>query len=156
LFSDADQDDWVSPGDTLYYEITVVNDGVGTTPQLRMADAPDPNTRLLVGSVKAIGGVIVQGNHAGDDQVTVAVTPLISGTQATVSFQVVVSSSITTTQLHNQAFITLMNPDGQPSGQAPLASDDPDTTAVADATLTPLTEPVVALRPSLFLPLVNR
>jgi hypothetical protein len=103
-----------------------------------------------------IGGVIIQGNDAGDDQVIVDITPLIRGANATISLQVVVNSPSSLTQLQNQALVTILNPDGQPSGQPPLASDDPDTAAPNDATITPLTEPALQIRTTIFLPLIYK
>src|SRR4030095_15182749 len=82
LYADADNDNLVSAGDRLFYVITVLNNGLGTAPPLRLHDSPDPHTNLIPGSVRVIGGVVTQGNQPGDTQVLVEISPLRSGTNA--------------------------------------------------------------------------
>jgi uncharacterized repeat protein (TIGR01451 family) len=155
LFQDADGDDAVSAGDTLLYELKLVNTGTGTAAQVRLTDQPDPNTRLITGSVKTIGGVIGQGNNPGDGQVLVDVSPLLAGAYAVVSFQVRVEPQAGVTHLQNQALATVIDPGGEPSGQAPLVSDDPATAQRDDPTVTPLAAPLPPSGSTLFLPLIR-
>jgi uncharacterized repeat protein (TIGR01451 family) len=155
LFQDADADDAVSPGDTLFYEIRMINTGAGGALQLRLEDRPDPNTSLRPGSVSVLGGVVVQGNGAADAQVVVTLDPLPAGAAAAVSFQVSVASAPGIRQLHNQAWVSMVDEAGHPMGQAPFGSDDPATASPHDPTMTPLGN---SLRPAgsiLFLPLIH-
>jgi hypothetical protein len=103
-----------------------------------------------------IGGVVVQGNQAEDREVAVTITPLISGAYATISLEVVVGSAISVAQLQNQALVSILDAEGQPSGQAPLVSDDPDTAMPNDPTLTPLMEPAASPGSPIFLPLIQK
>jgi hypothetical protein len=155
LFADADNNNLVSPGDTLLYTIQVVNRGTDTTPRLRLADGLDPNTQLVAGAVRIIGGVVVQGNDAADEQVIVEITPLIGGASATMSLQARVTANTQASQLENQAVVTFVTAEGQPSDQPPLFSDDPDTGMLDDATITPLMDLSAQPRSLLFLPLVG-
>jgi uncharacterized repeat protein (TIGR01451 family) len=155
FFADADQNDLVSAGDTVLYTIQIVNQGSTLTPRLRLEDALDPNTTLVPGSVRVIGGVVVQGNGAQDEQVIVEITPLISGANATVSLQALVVAAESQGQLHNQAVVHLLTDAGQPSDQPPLHSDDPDTATPQDATITPLLESPAQPPASLFLPMIG-
>lgn len=155
LFHDADADNVVSPGDVLFYEIKIVNSGAGTAPEMRLEDQPDSNTRLISGSVQAIGGTIIQGNGADDSYVIMSVDPLPSGATAAISFRVSVDPASGATHLQNQAWVSLVDEDGQPTGQAPLASDDPATDTPNDPTLTPLGESLLIQESILFLPFIQ-
>src|SRR6476620_9637297 len=66
LFVDADANGVPSPGDTLLYQITIQNTGSGAAPGLKLSDVPDPNTKLVVGSVQTSQGQLTTGNTAGD------------------------------------------------------------------------------------------
>jgi uncharacterized repeat protein (TIGR01451 family) len=155
FFTDADENNQVSPGDTILYIIQGVNVGRETTPHLRVTDALDPNTQLVAGSVKVIGGVVVQGNGADDRGVTVKIPPLNPGASAAISLQVQVMNPGSDQYLHNQALVHFLTADGQPSGQPPRLSDDPDTALPDDATTTPLMDAVAQPGSSLFLPLIH-
>jgi uncharacterized repeat protein (TIGR01451 family) len=156
LFIDADQNNAVSSGDTLLYEIRVLNSGMGTAPPVRLEDRPDANTRLVVGSVRTIGGVIGQGNGTGDTQVVTDISPLLQGAYAIVTLRVLIEPQAGVISLQNQAIVTPLDGSGQPTGQTPLVSDDPATTDISDPTVTLLGESLVQSEKKLFLPLISK
>jgi uncharacterized repeat protein (TIGR01451 family) len=155
-YDDADGDAVVSPGDILFYEIRIVNRGVGTIPALRLEDQPDVNTPLIPGSVQVIGGAIVTGNGAEDNQVVVNIDPLVGGAAAAVSFRVRVEPAPGVTHVQNQAWVSFVDGAGEPTGQPPLPSDDPATAAPHDPTITPLGAAGATLESIFFLPLIQR
>ncbi len=154
LFTDADSDDNVSAGDTLLYALSIQNTGDGAAQQVRIEDEPDPNTVLIMGSVRTNQGSVTEGNVAGDKRVVIVIDRLESGASATMSLQVMIDRPTNVAELQNQARITF-NPNGNPGGQTTVMSDDPDTQTPFDATITPLDTPLVQTE-KLFLPLVQR
>ena len=134
LIDDADGDGVPSPGDTLQYQITLVNHGNGAASGLTFADTPDPNTALVSGSVQASQGTVLRGNAPGDGDVDVNLTTLLGGAGATVSFNVVVRTALlpSVTQVSNQGIVSCRE-------LPPLPTDDPDTAAMGDPTATPIT-----------------
>ena len=56
LFADADNNGVPSPGDTLLYQVTIQNIGNAAATGMKFTDVPDPNTRLVVGSVQTSQG----------------------------------------------------------------------------------------------------
>ena len=152
LFSDADLNNLVSPGDKLLYTLSLSNPGQGAAQQLQLADTLDPNTTLVAGTVKTDQGSITQGNRPGDERVLVALDTLAPGARISVNFQVSIKAQAQETQVQNQAIATFSNADGGPTGQTVVISDDPDSPAPADATITPLNGHPP--RPTVFLPFV--
>ena len=132
LLTDADASGAPSPGDTLRYTIAVRNIGNGRATQVVLADTPDPNTTLVAGSVTTTLGTVTLGNGPGDRSVSVSIGALPSAGSATITFQVVVADPLPENirQVANQAL---------GSGNFPTTpSDDPDTPAANDPTITPL------------------
>jgi|GEM_PF-3243565 len=153
LFTDADSDDHVSAGDTLLYAISIQNIGDGAALQVRLEDEPDPNTTLITGSVRTNKGSVTEGNAPGDKRVVIAIDRLESGASATMSLQVTINQPISVAELHNQARITFIQSEN-PGGQATVMSDDPDTLALSDATITGIDANLMQAT-KLFLPLVQ-
>ncbi|MFN8486441.1 MAG: hypothetical protein U0350_02550 [Caldilineaceae bacterium] len=156
LFNDADNNNLVSPGDKLLYAITVVNAGNATAHQIQIADIPDPNTTLLVGTVKLDKGVISQGNNAGDDRVRITLDSLAPGERALLSLQVSINTQVNDTQVQNQAVATFADTVSGSSDQTVALSDDPDTKEPLDATVTPLNGNQPRPQTKLFLPFIFR
>jgi uncharacterized repeat protein (TIGR01451 family) len=138
LWLDADANEEVSAGDTLFYEIKIVNDSPARVTDLRIQDIPDAATTLRSGTVKTDRGAVVTGNSGGDTQVVVEIGTLEGGEAVKLGLQVLIRSDSAVQQVENQAEVTFRMP---ASGRDELfftLSDDPDTPAVLDATVTPL------------------
>ena len=153
LFTDADSDDHVSAGDTLLYALSIQNIGDSAALQVRLEDEPDANTTLTVGSVRTNKGSVTEGNTPGDKRVVIAIDRLEGGASATMSLQVTINRPISVAELQNQARITFIQ-SGNPGGQATVMSDDPDTPALSDATITGIDANLMQAQ-KLFLPLIQ-
>ncbi|MEZ4613895.1 MAG: hypothetical protein R2867_00070 [Caldilineaceae bacterium] len=153
LFIDADEDGVVSAGDTLIYLIQLRNHGNQTFQNLLLEDRPDRNTRLLPGTVQASAGTISSGNQSGNTLVNVTIATLAPQSTVQISFQVEIEQQSNAFVLTNQATLRLADSSGSPGGQRQIASDDPNTAAPDDATLTPLGSNPTR---TLYLPLVTR
>jgi len=132
LFVDADGNGVPSPGDTLLYQFDFTNSGNGAFTDVTAADTPDPNTMLVVGSVRISQGTITSGNNPGDTAIAIDVGTIPGrGGRVTGSFLATINSPLPpgVTQVSNQATGTTF---GFPSG----ATDDPDTPAPRDPTVT--------------------
>lgn len=134
LYIDADENGVPSPGDTILYEITIVNSGNSPATQVVFADTLDHHTTLVTGTVSSSLGVILSGNKPGDTDVSVDVGILLgAGTSVDVGYQAKIRNPIPANVDHiqNQGIVT--------SSELPAVStDDPDTDAVGDATVTSL------------------
>jgi uncharacterized repeat protein (TIGR01451 family) len=130
---DVDQSGAPSPGDTLAYTITISNQGNQPATGVQLTDRLDPLTQLIVGSVQTSEGTVRTGNTPGDTTVEVALATLAPGATATITLQSALTSTLppTATQISNQGQVVATN------AQATL-TDDPTTTTVGDATITPL------------------
>lgn len=134
LFDDSPSGDGVpSPGDVLQYTVVITNTGQATAEGIVFTDTPDPNTALVVGSVTTTQGVIPQGNTPGDTTVTVDIGDILPGVSVTINFRVTIANPIPegVTSVANQGLVSGANVPNTPS-------DDPDTPAVDDPTITPL------------------
>ena len=153
LFIDADSDQSVSAGDTLFYRVTIKNSGNGPATGIVFENTPDPNTTLIVGTVQASQGIIVAGNNGNERRALVDVGVLAGGGgSVTISLQVRVNDSIPVSELHNQAILRLDSPIAS-GAQLVIESDDPDTKESADSTTTPISSVTVQKN---YLPLVQR
>ena len=135
LFTDGDGDGVPSPGDTLLYRIEVVNDGNIAATGASLTDNLDPNTALQVGSVQVSQGTITSGNSAGNDHVSVDIgTVAGGGGRFVVTFLAVIRNPLPpgVTQVANQAIGA--------SNELPfVVTDDPNTLALNDSTVTAVT-----------------
>jgi uncharacterized repeat protein (TIGR01451 family) len=154
LFADVDEDGLVSPGDTLLYQLHLHNVGGRALQQLVIDDQVDGHTTLIPGTVHSSHGTVAQGNRTSDTRIVVTLDTLAPGTTIDIAFQVQINAQAITAVLVNQATVSFLDFSGPPQGQAgQQASDDPDTTAPSDATLTPLGVP---LEQQLYLPWIAR
>ncbi len=87
LYTDANHDGLVSPGDTLLYKVTIANVGSSVVTDVVYNDNLDPNTALQVGSVQVLTGTVTQGNTAGDHSVQVVVGDLLPGQSVEISYR---------------------------------------------------------------------
>ena len=126
LADDADGDTVVSPGDTLLYEVTVVNTGSGPAGEVVMDDPLPATVSLVPGSVTVTQGVVVS-----TDPLVVDLGTIEAGADATVSFEVQITDPVPAglAQLINQAVISSAELD-------PLPTDDPDALGPFDPTTT--------------------
>lgn len=162
-FDDPADEGKVSPGDTLRYTIRAVNTGNGAGAQVVINDIPDPNTRLVVGSVTTSKGQVLLGNRESDPTVVVMLGELAIGESATVTFDVLILEGTGTTLLRNQAevnYTTIYDPGGASRSDG---SDDPSTPFRGDPTDTRVFIPPTNLDPdeeptlrTFYLPLIQQ
>ena len=162
---DADRDGRVSPGDTLRYILTLVNTGNGPAFNTQLTDTPDPQTKLVVGSVVTSKGLVLVGNGAGDTVVEVEIGDIApnGAERIQIIFDVVISPQITLPLVRNQAVVTTISGQNEPPEEHP--SDDPSTPKIDDETITEvfaptaeeeIDEPIGSAIRRLFLPLINK
>ncbi len=155
----------ISPGDTLSYTIVLHNVGNQGAINVAFDDMPDPNSQLIVGSVRSSRGTIRIGNRVGETKVVVDVGNIGVNETVTVQFRVLITEGRGVNALLNQATIINFDP-ALPGGASQTLSDDPDTPAPNDATITivniPPTngpdepEPESGLPKRFYLPLIER
>jgi uncharacterized repeat protein (TIGR01451 family) len=140
LLIDAGGDSVVSAGDTLLYQVILLNNGNAAAQNVLFTDAPDVNTSLVVGSVQTTSGQIIRGNTVSDGDVELLISELPAGTSVIIAFQVRVANPLPagTTQVSNQGIAT-------PTGGTAVPTDDPDTPPVGDPTITPVSPALVVI-----------
>lgn len=156
LYTDSDQNELVSAGDTMLYTIKINNLGGRPAYQIRLVDPPDPNSTLLIGTATTDGGAVVKGNGEGDAHIVVEVPELAGGGRVLISFQVQVNGQNSLATLQNQAITTFVEQIPEPRSQTTVVSDDPDTPTSPDTTVTVLNAPLAQLKNKLFLPILGR
>jgi uncharacterized repeat protein (TIGR01451 family) len=135
LFVDADKNGAPSPGDTLLYQITIQNTGNGAAPGMTFSDVPDPNTKLVVGSVQTSQGAVTKGNAAGDTSLNINIGVIPAhGASVTISFLVTINNPL-------PAGVVRIRNQGVASGDTGPAvpTDNPNTPTPGDPTDTPVT-----------------
>jgi len=139
---DADDSGDFSPGDTIEYTVVITNSGSGTAQNVVFTDTVDPNTTLVCNlpTTPTTG----QGNitcPSGPDTFSVAVGDITAGGNVTITFQVIIDKPLSAgvTQASNQGLVSGSNFVTEPT-------DDPDTPAEDDPTITPIN--AVALDPA--------
>jgi len=134
LFIDVNNDSVFNPGDTIKYSIEIKNEGDSAGTGVFSIDDPDPNTSLLVGTVdvsECPGCLVTSGNDPGDTAVVVEIGDLAPGATVHIYFQVSIGTD-GFTEVVNQGTVEGTNFD-------PVVTDDPDTPAPDDPTITPVT-----------------
>jgi uncharacterized repeat protein (TIGR01451 family) len=142
LLTDADDNGVPSPGDTLLYNVTLVNTGNAEATGLVFTDTVDANTALVPGSVQSSRGTVERGNNAGDPGLTVTVGSLAGGgDQVVISFAVTINNPLPAgvQTVENQGIV-------HRGGQPPVRTDDPTTPQPDDPTRTVVTaQPLMTL-----------
>ncbi len=136
---DNDSDGTVDPGDTIRYTVTLVNNTGGPVDNAVFSDTPGANTALVVGSVTTTQGTVASGLTPGDTTVQVDLGTFADGASVTITFDVVVDFPLANviTQVANHG---ALDGDGIPT----IPSDDSDTPAEDDETVTPVEgEPII-------------
>ena len=134
---DANGDGVPSPGDTLRYEIIIVNTTGAAADDVVFSDTPDANTTLVAGSVDTTQGAITGGN-GGIPPVTVNIGTIPGSGIVVIHFNVTINDPFppNVSQVANQAIVSGSN-------FPPEFSDDPDDPGVGDSTITLVTIPPV-------------
>ncbi len=151
LFIDADNNTLVSVGDTLIYRLTVRNRGNGGSPQLQIRVPLAENVIVLPNSVTTTAGVIRSGSAPDDRIVRVDIGEVSGEAEVRVTFQVQIIPMNGFITVQHQAQLV----EQDVTGQSGIPSDDPDTTAVSDATITTLNQAIVTIQ-RLYLPIVTK
>lgn len=154
LFVDANEDGLASQGDTLLYAIELHSGDSRTLTAVTIEDAPDVHSVLLAGTVRTDAGTVITGNQPGDRTVVVDVGTMTEKQTIKVLLQVQIQFTGNPTQISNQAQVRYTLE--EPGGQGQIASDDPDTSADNDSTITPLGNPINQGPQRLYLPLVAK
>jgi uncharacterized repeat protein (TIGR01451 family) len=154
LFQDVDQDERVSSGDRLLYQLQVSNQGEGGAQTIRLEDQPTAGLQLVAGTVRTTRGVISSGNEPTDRAVVVELETLPSGSSFSVGFHVVITAQPGSQQVENQALVSYVHQERVQDGSVLVLSDDPDAPASSDPTVTVLEEPGAAPSHRLILPLI--
>ncbi len=152
---DLDQDNFVSLGDTLLYQITVSNVGKAAARKILIEGKLDPNITLVPQSVTTQSGKVEIGNEPTDRTVLIAIEALAEGETTMMSFQTRLTNVPSSGLLRNQVGGHFVNSeDGQPTGQQiEFLSDDPSTDGLNDATVTKIGDQLLI---EIFMPVVQR
>ena len=132
LLADADRDGRISAGDTMLYRADVINTGNSPASSVELTLPSVSRLALLTGSVTVSNGAVIMGNGTDDSSVVVNLGTIPAGGQRTVTVQLTVGDITGLATLSNQATITFTNLAGR---QVLLLSDDPDTAAAGDPTI---------------------
>ena len=125
-------------GETFRYTVTLGNAAMVQDAMMTLfSSGVDINSSLVVGSVTTTQGTITSGNTGGDTSVGVDVGTLASGGSVTITYDVLIDVQNPGIELSCQGTISGSNFNS-------INTDDPDTGAPDDATLTPLTPPDVS------------
>ncbi|MFT5430792.1 MAG: putative repeat protein (TIGR01451 family), partial [Myxococcota bacterium] len=122
----------VNTGDTIRYTVRVPTTGADAI-GANFGVTLDANVSLVAGSVTTTQGSVTTGNTGGDTTVAINLGTITEGDNPTITVDVIVNNALTTgvVQISTVAAVTGSN-------FTTTASDDPDTVAAGDATITPL------------------
>lgn len=129
-----DGDGVTGPGDVLEYTVTLTHgSGVLEAEDVVLSDPVPADTTLVPGAVTTTQGTVLSGNDAADGTVEVDVGTIFPGGAVTLTFRVVIDDPLAAgvTEISNQGTVS-------GTGLAAEPTDDPDTPADDDPTLTPL------------------
>ncbi|RLB61778.1 MAG: hypothetical protein DRH08_13425, partial [Deltaproteobacteria bacterium] len=94
LLVDANGDGMVGPGDTIRYLMSITNNGDSDATGVTLADIPNTNTALLVGSVVTSFGTVTTGNAGGDTDVNIDIGDVAAGDSVSITFDVIVDDPL--------------------------------------------------------------
>jgi hypothetical protein len=125
-------------GETYRYTITINNAPMVQDALLTFfTSGVNLNTSLVAGSVSTSQGTVTTGNSGGDTSVGVDVGNVASPGSVTITFDVLIDIQSPATEISCQGSVSGGN-------FMALNTDDPDTPAPDDATVTPITPPDVS------------
>ena len=145
LVTDVDKDGRPEPGDALLYTVIVTNKSAQPLSDLVVKTALDPHLEFLSGTVTTTAGSITSGQRDGDTSATVTLRTLAPQEILTIAFKAAILQLPPDLQeLSSQGSVSGSNFETEPT-------DDPDTAADDDPTVTPLAggRPAVADIPTL-------
>lgn len=127
--TDANSNGFADPGDRVRYTAVISETNTVAATGIVFTHPAIAETALVVGSVTTSQGTVITGNTGGDTTVEVSVGTL-TGTAATIVFEVDVNGSLTpgANQLSAQGSVTTSN-------AGSYQTDDPATGTASDATL---------------------
>lgn len=152
LFVDGDSDDLVSANDILFFRLEVVNNGNAASGNLLFVDMPPVHTALIPGTVQTDQGTVLIGNNDSDSKIQIDLGTIAGGGErVAITYQVRINSVVPVDQLQSQAQLKLLD---QADAGVLVYSDDPDTTAQGDVTLTAVR--IQSGSSATYLPLIQR
>jgi uncharacterized repeat protein (TIGR01451 family) len=125
LSNDVNNNGNVDAGDTLLYRVVLNNFAVLPVLNVRLNDAPDSKTRIVIGSVRTSHGIVTSGNTIGDSTIGVRVGSMLHAEPVVITYHVRILNTATGT-IVNQATVT--------SDDGTSRSDDPRTAQLNDST----------------------
>ena len=134
LHLDHNENGLFNRGDQIRYTIEITNIGNQHAAEVVFVDTPPLKTTLNVGSVTSSQGIITSGNTSDDATVAVALGLLLAGGDAlTITFVVTIDDPVT-------EGVEVFANQGSVSGSnvAEVVTDDPDTPAADDPTVSVL------------------
>ena len=125
---DGDGDAAAGPNDVLEYRIVLENVGTAAASNVLLSDSAPAHTTMVAGSVTTSSGTI-----QSESPVQVLVPEVAAGASVTVTFRVRIDSDVpeAIAEVSNQGQATA-------AGLAAVPTDDPDTGAAGDPTVTPI------------------
>ena len=132
LYEDGNGDGFTSPGEVVLYQLTIGNGGNTAATDVRLTDAIPALTTLVAGTVQTS-----QGTITSESPIDIALGDIAVGGTATVSFRVRIDSPFpeSASTISNQASVSAAE-------LAPVLSDDPETPALQDATVSEVVIPI--------------
>jgi uncharacterized repeat protein (TIGR01451 family) len=137
LLVDANGDGVPNTGDTLLYQVVITNTGDDPATGGLFTDNPDVDAPLVVGSVQTSQGTIIRGNTLGDTDVQVDTGDIPAFSTMTISFQAEITYTIAT-EVSNQGVLNT-------NEVTTTYTNDPDTPADDDPTITPVIYPTILI-----------
>ncbi len=133
IFNDLDGNGLPSPGDILKYTVTIENLGRESAHSVVLTDGLEPQLTLVAGSVSSSQGDVLSGNEVGERFVRVSLSSVAPQSKITVTYRAGINPDISPALafVGGQALLSSANSPSQPS-------DDPQTPAEDDPTLTPV------------------
>lgn len=129
-----DGDGVTGPGDVIEYTVTITHEsGVLEVEDVVFSDPVPADTTLVPAAVTTTQGTVVSGNDPADSAVVVDVGTIFPGGAVTITFRVVIDDPLAAgvTEVSNQGTVAAAGLTDEPT-------DDPDTPADDDPTVTPL------------------
>ncbi|MEZ4554998.1 MAG: DUF11 domain-containing protein [Caldilineaceae bacterium] len=150
LWSDADNNRRISPGDILLYRLDLYNFGLRPADEARINMSESQRLALVSGTVQSSGGTVTVGNAAGDSHITIEFDAIAPGAHVLVTFRMEVGDVTGLQSIAMQTWTRYLAPD---ASVFTVFSDDPDTALIGDPTVSALfttQPPVVSYLPLLW------
>jgi uncharacterized repeat protein (TIGR01451 family) len=135
LLPDGSSDGQIAPDEVLTYTVVIAASDVEASGVV-FTDTLDVNAALVISSVTTSQGEVISGNKEGDTEVAINVGDIAAGDSVTIVFEAVIRDPLPeeVIELANQGRVTGSN-------FAEVVTDDPDTDATNDPTVTQVVSP---------------